>query len=108
MSETATETAALRIEDAVNETCPWSGKPIAADSLTLYRGFVVGFCNTGCRDKFEAATRHFEAALAGSACGRIGQVISRGILRVDGLGGKRIIETDLAALKAAWLKPLTF
>ena len=54
----------LRIEDAVNETCPWSGKPIAADSLTLYRGEVVGFCNPGCRDKFEAAIRHFEKALA--------------------------------------------
>ena len=47
---------ALKIEDAVNETCPWSGKPIAADSLTLYRGFTVGFCNPGCRDKFDAAT----------------------------------------------------
>ena len=39
--------AALRIEDAVNDTCPWSGKPISADSLTLYRGFTVGFCNHG-------------------------------------------------------------
>ena len=55
---------ALRIEDAVNETCPWSGKPIAADSLTRYRDAVVGFCNPGCRDKFEAATAHFEKALA--------------------------------------------
>ena len=54
----------LRLEDAVNETCPSSGKPIAADSLTLYRGEVVGFCNTGCRDKFKAAVNHFEAALA--------------------------------------------
>jgi hypothetical protein len=54
---------ALRIEDAVNETCPWSGKPVAADSLTLYRGAVVGFCNTGCRDKFEKAVQHFEGAL---------------------------------------------
>lgn len=54
----------LRIEDAVNEACPWSGKPIAADSLTLYRGFVVGFCNPGCRDKFEAAISHFDAAIA--------------------------------------------
>ena len=52
----------LRIENAVNETCPWSGKPIAADSLTLYRGEVVGFCNPGCRDKFEKAIQHFEAA----------------------------------------------
>jgi hypothetical protein len=55
---------ALRIEDAVNDTCPWSGKPIAADSLTLYRGEVVGFCNPGCRDKFETAVKHFEEALA--------------------------------------------
>ncbi|WP_414472620.1 glutathione S-transferase [Microvirga sp. M2] len=54
----------LRIEDAVNETCPWSGKPIAADSLTRYRGEVVGFCNPGCRDKFEAAIQHFEKAIA--------------------------------------------
>ena len=55
---------ALRIDDAVNETCPWSGKPIAADSLTRYAGAVVGFCNPGCRDKFEKAVNHFEAALA--------------------------------------------
>jgi len=53
----------LRIEDAVNETCPWSGKPIAADSLTRYRGMVVGFCNPGCRDKFEQAVTHFEQAV---------------------------------------------
>jgi hypothetical protein len=53
----------LRIEDAVNEVCPWSGKPIAADSLTLYNGAVVGFCNPECRDKFAAAISGFEAAL---------------------------------------------
>lgn len=53
----------LRIEDAVNEICPWSGKPIAADSLTLYRGAVVGFCNPGCKQKFETAVRAFEDAL---------------------------------------------
>ena len=54
----------LRIEDAINATCPWSGKPISADSLTHYRGEVVGFCNPGCRNKFEAAIDHFEKALA--------------------------------------------
>ena len=54
----------LKIEDAVNETCPWSGKPIAPDSLTTYRDAVVGFCNPGCRDKFEAAIKHFEKAIA--------------------------------------------
>ncbi len=54
----------LRLADAINETCPWSGKPIAADSLTLYRGEVVGFCNPGCRDKFQTAVALFEAAVS--------------------------------------------
>ena len=52
----------LRIEDAINETCPWSGKPVSPDSLTLYNGQVVGFCNPGCRDKFAKAVQHFEAS----------------------------------------------
>ena len=57
-----TDDRVLSIKDAVNETCPWSGKPIAGDSLTTYNGAVVGFCNPGCRDKFETATRHFDSA----------------------------------------------
>jgi phosphoribosylformylglycinamidine synthase len=50
----------------------------------------------------------FEAALAGCAIARIGEVIPDGVLRIDGLGGKRIIDEELAALKAAWQKPLAF
>jgi hypothetical protein len=53
--------ADLKIEDVINDTCPWSGKPVSADSLTMYRGKVVGFCNTGCRDKFEQATSRFDS-----------------------------------------------
>jgi len=60
---------ALDLADCINEVCPWSGKPVAADSLTLYRGSVVGFCNPGCRDKFEAAAGMFETALAGQGAG---------------------------------------
>lgn len=56
----------LDIADAVNALCPWSGDPISADGLTLYRGKVVGFCNSGCRDKFEKATSHFDAAIDGN------------------------------------------
>ena len=52
-----------KLEDCVNTHCPWSGDPVSADALTLYRGKVVGFCNTGCRDKFEAATRSFDQAI---------------------------------------------
>ncbi len=61
MTMVASET--LAVEDAINATCPWSGKPISGDALTLYRERVVGFCNPGCRDKFEIAVRHFETAL---------------------------------------------
>lgn len=57
----------LALADTVNGTCPWSGKPIAQDSLTLYRGAVVGFCNPGCRDKFEAATAAFDQAIDGKS-----------------------------------------
>ncbi len=53
----------LRIEDAINEHCPWTGKPIAAEALTQYNGAVVGFCNPECRDKFANAVQSFEDAL---------------------------------------------
>ncbi len=65
-------TQTLNIEDAINETCPWSGKPISADSLTLYNGAVVGFCNPECRDKFAKALRSFEAALQARRVERAG------------------------------------
>ena len=55
----------LRIEDCVNERCPWSGDPVSADSLTRYKGEVVGFCNPGCREKFEQAVSAFDAAILG-------------------------------------------
>lgn len=56
----------LRVEDCVNEVCPWSGKPVQADSLTRYRGVVVGFCNTGCREKFDRAIHAFDQAIESS------------------------------------------
>jgi hypothetical protein len=55
----------LKLSDCVNDVCPWSGKPVSADSLTRYRGKVVGFCNTACRDKFDAATAAFDAKIEG-------------------------------------------
>lgn len=50
----------------INTTCPWSSKPISADSLTSYRGQQVGFCNPECRDKFASAVSAFDASLGGS------------------------------------------
>ena len=55
----------LRLDDCVNQSCPWSGKPVSEDSLTRYRGKVVGFCNPGCRDKFVSAASAFDAAIDG-------------------------------------------
>lgn len=55
----------LNLDDCVNAICPWSGKPVSADSLTLYKGEVVGFCNNGCRDKFDTAVSAFNAAIEG-------------------------------------------
>ncbi|MEL6648352.1 MAG: glutathione S-transferase [Pseudomonadota bacterium] len=57
----------LTLENCINTTCPWSGNAVSPDALTLYRGQVVGFCNTGCRDKFEKATQHFDAAMMATA-----------------------------------------
>jgi hypothetical protein len=57
----------LNIKIAINENCPWSGNPIEEDSLTTYKGQVVGFCNTGCRDKFEKAVDLFDDLLYQSA-----------------------------------------
>ena len=54
----------LKIEDCVNMACPWSGKPVSPDSLMLYAGHVVGFCNPGCRDKFASAARAFNQMIA--------------------------------------------
>ena len=56
---------ALDMSDAVNELCPWSGYPVSADSLILYRGKVVGFCNLGRRDKLEKAVTTFDTAIDG-------------------------------------------
>jgi hypothetical protein len=55
----------LHLAECVNSHCSWSGKPVSADSLTIYRGQVVGFCNPGCRDKFDAAMTAFDAAIEG-------------------------------------------
>ena len=55
----------LRLEHCVNTHCPWSGDPVSADSLTMYRGKVVGFCNPECREKFETATDAFDALIDG-------------------------------------------
>jgi nicotinamidase-related amidase len=57
----------VALSASLNETCPWSGRPVQPDSLTRYRGHTVGFCNPGCRDKFAAAASRFDAAIEAEA-----------------------------------------
>lgn len=54
----------LKLDDVINATCPWSGKVVSPDSLTTYRDHVVGFCNPGCRDRFDQAARVFDRLIA--------------------------------------------
>ncbi|QIE57208.1 glutathione S-transferase [Pikeienuella piscinae] len=35
----------------INDSCPYSGKPVAEDSLAEIDGVIVGYCNRFCRDK---------------------------------------------------------
>lgn len=51
------------LDQVINATCPWSGKPVREDSLAFYRSNVVGFCNPACRDKFVRAIARFDGAL---------------------------------------------
>jgi|TARA_B110000037_G_scaffold72488_1_gene87282 hypothetical protein len=53
----------LDIKDAINESCPWSGNPIDGSALTKYKDQVVGFCNTGCRDRFVKALNLFDSLI---------------------------------------------
>lgn len=57
----------LQLDDCINDICPWSGKPVQADSLTRYKGQVVGFCNPGCKNKFETALNAFEDVMASAS-----------------------------------------
>ena len=62
-SNIASEQSLLSLEDAINDVCPWSGQTISSDSLSFYKGHVIGFCNPNCRDKFEKASLAFDAIL---------------------------------------------
>lgn len=52
------------ISECINPTCPFSGQPVEAGSLTTYRGHTVGFCNGDCRDKFAADPDAYPDAMA--------------------------------------------
>jgi len=53
----------LSLADCVNDVCPWTGKPVAQEALTLYKGKVVGFADRSARDAFLAAMIAFETAI---------------------------------------------
>ena len=48
----------------VNDACPYSGKPVADDSLAEIDGVVIGYCNQFCRDKSVADAEAWPATVA--------------------------------------------
>lgn len=52
-----------RLEDCVNDVCPLTGRPVAPEALTFYKGKVVGFADRAARDRFLAAIVAFETAI---------------------------------------------
>jgi phosphoribosylformylglycinamidine synthase subunit PurSL len=55
-----------------------------------------------------AAKHAFEEIMKDIIIGCIGEVLSEGVLKINGIKGTRIIEEDIKVLKAAWQKPLNF
>lgn len=53
----------LKIEDCVNDVCPWSGKIVSPTALMPYHGQVVGFASPADRDRFLATFIALEAAM---------------------------------------------
>ena len=53
----------LDLRDCANDVCPWTGKPVSAEALTVYKGRVIGFADRRARDLFLAAMVAFETAL---------------------------------------------
>ena len=51
VSDTSTFTSKVPA-GSFNRHCPRSRKPVSSDSIVDYRGYSVGFCNTGCSSSF--------------------------------------------------------
>ena len=47
---------------AINEICPWSGKPVHPDALIEHNGHTVSFCSREHCDHFKEALDHFSEA----------------------------------------------
>ncbi|MBV9597670.1 MAG: glutathione S-transferase [Chloroflexi bacterium] len=63
----STKEAAMQHADAnkaINDTCPWSGKPVDPEALMEHNGHIVGFCSREHRDQFKKAIDHFSDAVA--------------------------------------------
>ena len=82
----------LGVADRIDGTCPRSGKPVQDDPLTGHDGWIVGFRNAGCRDKFEGPVRHVEKAKASAGHGPLrprvpaAPAAGRGAAQIDGIG----------------------
>lgn len=55
----------LILENCIDAIRPWLRELVSSHSWDYYKEQVVRFCNPGCKDKFEVATKSFEACLDG-------------------------------------------
>jgi phosphoribosylformylglycinamidine synthase II len=55
-----------------------------------------------------AAKGLFEEMMRDVTIGHVGVVLSENLLKIDGIGGNRIMEEDIHLLKTIWQKPLNF
>ncbi|MGB0852871.1 MAG: glutathione S-transferase [Pikeienuella sp.] len=62
--EAAMPARAIDSGTPVNDACPYSGDPVAADSLAEINGTVIGYCNQFCRDKSVADAGAWPATMA--------------------------------------------
>jgi hypothetical protein len=54
----------LTLNECINDVCPLTGRPVAADALMVYRGCVVGFADRVARDDFRSMLVAIETAIA--------------------------------------------
>ena len=80
--------------------------PVSDD---ISRSDLVLFSESNTRFVIEVAPEHqtaFERAMAGGACGLIGEVGEGRQLNVKGVDGRRVVLADVSELKEAWQSPL--
>ncbi len=86
--------------ESVNSACPFSGKAVQADSIAEVQGKKIGFCNPGCRDKFQNNPQDYPQVLAEFLPdGRFNHYDGAGFLSVKEWGNRHIANLNGVSVK---------